>query len=213
MGRQLRRAVLLAAFLLVTACQGDKGSAAPEKGACDTVLGEDVESAVRRVAGVPDSVEITRYGHPEDSADELIANVDAGTPDEAKRLDFCRFYRESVEAVPSVEVSFSVVREVPASRGADALGKRYRMAKGAVAATRLGVLYFECFSKELSRGDGAKVLVRGQSRTNDEVAESDAAAYQDNLRIVHASSRAFAELLGCEANAGIPATFSMPPEV
>ncbi|MFF2212842.1 hypothetical protein [Streptomyces antibioticus] len=173
-----------------------------------------MESAVRRVAGVPDSVKIRRYGHPEDSADELIANVDAGTPDEAKRLDFCRFYRESVEVIPSVEVRFSVVREVPASSsGADALGKSYRMAKGAVATTKLGVLYFECFSKKLSRGEGAKVLVRGESRTNDEVAESEAAAYQDNLRIVHASSRAFAELLGCEANAGLPATFSMPPEV
>ncbi|MEU3276814.1 hypothetical protein [Streptomyces antibioticus] len=172
-----------------------------------------MESAVRRVAGVPDSVEVNRYGHPGDSADELIANVDAGTPDEAKRLDFCRFHRESVEVMPSVEVRFSVVREVPASGGADALGKSYRMAKGAVATIKLGVLYFECFSKKLSRGDGAKVLVRGESRTNDEVAESEAAAYQDNLRIVHASSRAFAELLGCEANAGIPATFSMPPEV
>ncbi|MET9056708.1 hypothetical protein ABZX99_02660 [Streptomyces antibioticus] len=208
--------MLVVAFLLVTGCQGDKGSAgegAAEKGICYTALGKDVESAVRRVAGIPNSVKITRYGHPQDSADELIANVDAGTPDEAKRLDFCRFYRESVVAVPPVEVSFSVVREVPASRGADALGKSYRMAKGAVATTKLGVLYFECFSKKLSRGEGAKVLVRGASRTNDEVAESEAAAYQDNLRIVHASSRAFAELLGCEANAGIPATFSMSPEV
>ncbi|MFE8011437.1 hypothetical protein ACFU3O_01695 [Streptomyces antibioticus] len=209
--------MLVAAFLLVTGCQGDKGSAgegAAEKGICYTALGKDVESAVRRVAGIPDSVRITRYGHPQDSADELIANIDAGTPDEAKRLDFCRFYRESVEVTPSVEVSFWVVPEVPASSsGADALGKSYRMAKGAVATTKLGVLYFECFSKKLSRGEGAKVLVRGASRTNDEVAESDAAAYEDNLRIIHASSRVYAELLGCEANAGIPATFSMPPEV
>ncbi|NUV65040.1 hypothetical protein [Streptomyces sp. CAI-85] len=209
--------MLVAAFLLVTGCQGDKGSAgegAAEKGICYTALGKDVESAVRRVAGIPDSVKITRYGNPEDSVDKLITMVAMGTPEKATRLEFCRFYRETVVSSPPVEVTFWGVREVP-KRGADALGKSYRMAKGAAATSKLGVLYFECSSEEFSLGLGGatKVLIRGESRTNDEVAESDAAAYEDNLRIIHASSRVYAELLGCEANAGIPATFSMPPEV
>lgn len=87
------------------------------------------------------------------------------------------------------------------------------MGKVARATTKKGLLYFECSSSKFSLGAGATVLVRGESRTSDEVTEAEDAAQEDNLRIVYESSRAFSELLGCKTNAGLPDSFTMPPKV
>jgi hypothetical protein len=209
---------LLAAALAMAGCQsedskgGNSASPTSEKWSCGKVLSAQVEEAVRRVADIPASVKVNRYGHPKDAADGLIANHDAGTLGKADNLGFCSFYRETVEAIPSVEVKFSLVEDIP-EKSDDSIGEYYRLGKAAVATTKKGVLYFECSSKKFSMGDGAAVLVRGESRTNDEVTESEAAAREDNLRIVYESSRALSDLLGCKSNAGLPSSFSMPPEV
>ncbi|KOU55240.1 hypothetical protein ADK57_45150 [Streptomyces sp. MMG1533] len=111
-----------------------------------------------------------------------------------------------------MQVEFSLVQEV-SERAEGTIGKDYRMGKLARASTKLGVLYFECSSKRFSLGAGATVLVRGESRTNDEVTETEEAAQEDNLRIIYESSRAFSDLLKCKSHAGLPADFKMPPEL
>jgi hypothetical protein len=209
--------VLISVALAATGCQGEdsknRNSASPsaEKWSCEKILGPQGEVAVRRVADIPNSVKIRFSGHPEDTAGDFVAKYDAGVADEAEDLDFCRIYRESAEVLPSVEVRFSLVQEIPESSD-DSIGAEYRMGKVARATTKKGVLYFECSSAKFSLGAGATVLVRGESRTIDEVTESENAAQEDNLRIVYASSRAFSELLGCKSNAGLPDSFTMPPQ-
>ncbi|MEU9571760.1 hypothetical protein AB0D62_18080 [Streptomyces massasporeus] len=205
-------------ILAVTGCHGgesnDGNSASPTsgKGFCENVLSAQGEEAVRRVAGIPNSVEMRFSGHSKDSADELVSNYDSGAPGKAKNLDFCRVYRESSEVMPSIQVEFSLVQEVE-QREESTIGKDYRMGVLARASGKLGVLYFECSSKRFDSGAGATVLVRGESRSNDHVAESEKAAREDNLRIIYESSRAFSDLLDCKANAGLPDDFKIPPEL
>ncbi|MFJ4280731.1 hypothetical protein [Streptomyces massasporeus] len=192
----------------------DENSADPTsgEGSCEKALSIQGEEAVRRVAGVPDSVKMRFSGHSKDSADELVSNYDSGAPGEANNLDFCRAYRDSSEVMPSIQIEFSLVQEVE-KREETTIGQDYRMGVLARASTKLGVLYFECSSKRLNSGAGATVLVRGESRSNDEAAESEKATQEDNLRIIYESSRAFSSLLDCKSNAGLPATFKMPPEL
>ncbi|MFE9626876.1 hypothetical protein [Streptomyces sp. NPDC006527] len=210
--------VLTAAFLAISACQagGEGGEASPipspGEWSCDKILGVQAEQAVRRVSGIPDSIKISRSGDPKDAADELVANYDAGTPDSADRLDFCRFYRGSEVVIPAVEVRFSLTRKVEAL-SKNSIVDEYRMGRSARANDRLGILYFECTSDRFYLGGGATVLVRGESRVNPEPAASGVTAREDNLRIIYESSRAFSDLLGCKSNAGLPASFTMPPEV
>ncbi|MEU0111574.1 hypothetical protein ABZ313_40385 [Streptomyces sp. NPDC006251] len=205
-------------ILAVAACHGgesndgNSASTTSDKGLCENVLSAQGEEAVRRVAGIPDSVKMRFSGHAKDSADELVSHYDSGAPGEAHNLDFCRVYRGSSEVMPSVQVEFSLVQEVE-KREESAIGKDYRMGVLARASTKLGVLYFECSSKRFNSGAGATVLVRGESRSNDEVSESEKAAQEDNLRIIYESSRAFSDLLDCKSNAGLPADFKMPPEL
>ncbi|MFE0449817.1 hypothetical protein ACFW2D_00715 [Streptomyces sp. NPDC058914] len=157
-------------------------------------------------------MKISYYGDPEDTADELIANFDAGTPEEATRLDFCSFYKGNEVVTPSVRVRFSLEQEVEAL-GENSIVDEYRMGKSARAGDKLGILYFECTSDRFYLGAGSTVLIRGESRVSFEAAETGTAAREDNLRIIHDSSRAFADLLDCKSNAGLPAGFTMPPEV
>ncbi len=87
------------------------------------------------------------------------------------------------------------------------------MAKTALAGVKVSVLYFECSSKKFSLGAGATVLIRGEFRATLEPSEREDAARQDTLRVVYESSRILSGLLNCKSNAGLPATFTMPPEV
>jgi hypothetical protein len=210
--------LMMAVALVATGCQGegsnDGASASPssEKRSCDKILGAQAEEAARRVAGIPDSVKINHYGDPKDAADELIANYDAGTPDKVDRLDFCSFYRESDEVIPVVRVRFSLEQEIE-ELTKDSIVEEYRMGKSARTNDRLGILYFECTSDRFYLGAGATVLIRGEARVSLEAAESEVAAQEDNLRIIYESSRAFSDLLGCKSNAGLPASFTMPPKM
>ena len=87
------------------------------------------------------------------------------------------------------------------------------MGKSALGGVGVGVLYFECSSKKFSLGAGATVLVRGEVRSRYQTSEPEDAAREDNLRIIYESSRALSDLLDCQSNAGLPVSFSMPPEV
>jgi hypothetical protein len=205
-------------ILALAACHGgesnDGNSESPTsaKRSCENFLSAQGREAVRRVAGIPDSVKMRFSGHSNESADEVVSNYDSGAPGEANNLDFCRIYRESSEVMPSVQVEFSLVQEVE-KREEGTIGKDYRMGVLARASAKLGVLYFECSSTRFKSGAGATVLLRGESRSNDDVSESEKVAPEDNLRIIYESSRAFSGLLECKSNAGLPADFKMPPEL
>lgn len=209
--------LLVAASFMVSGCQGggskgdNSASPSPGKWSCAKIVSARTEDAVRRTAGIHDSVGIRFHGDPADVAGELIAKVDAGTPAEADHLEFCSIYRESGEVIPAVRVRFSVEEKVE-SLGKSPIVREFRMGKSARAGDRLGILYFECSSAKFALGAGGTVLVRGESRVSFEPSETGAAAQEDNLRIVYEYSRAFADLLGCKSNAGLPATFTMPPK-
>lgn len=205
-------------ILALTACYGeasnDGNSENPTsaRGFCENALSAQGKEAVRRVAGIPDSVRMRFSGHSKEGANEIVSSYDSGASGEAENLDFCRIYRGSSEVMPSVQVEFSLVQEVE-KREEGTIGKDYRMGVLSRANAKLGVLYFECSSARFKSGAGATVLVRGESRSNDEVTESGKAAPEDNLRIIYESSRAFSGLLECKSNAGLPTDFKMPPEL
>lgn len=208
--------VLITATLVMTGCQGGEpkdGNSASQSSAkepCGEVLSEMGEEAVRRVADVRG--EVSYSGSPQAAADELILQQTTGEAKGSNFVDFCRFYKGSSVVTPAVRVIFSLEQEV-STLGKDPIVNEFRMGKSARAGERLGILYIECSSEKFSAGAGATVLVRGESRMNDEITESEAAAQKDNLRIIYESSRALVGLLDCKSKAGLPATFTMPPEV
>lgn len=208
----------IAVVLLTAGCQGGKsksGSAASPSSAevtCDKVLSTQAKEAMRRVADIPESAKTSFLGDPQGAAGGLVAKYDAGAAKERDYEYFCGVHEGSA-GLASAQVRFSLVQEFPKKGEAASIFKEYRMAKVALAGVKVGVLYFECSSKKFSLGAGATVLVRGEVRSLYETSESESAAREDTLRIVYESSRALSELLDCGSNAGLPATFSMPPEL
>ncbi|MFG2931950.1 hypothetical protein [Streptomyces achromogenes] len=83
------------------------------------------------------------------------------------------------------------------------------MRKAALVGPRTASLYFDCSSAKF---DGTTQLVRGEVRTAYEDTEPPAAARKGHLRVLHDSSRALSDLLGCEGGTGITGAFAMPPE-
>lgn len=210
--------LLIAAALVVTACQGgeskgeNSASQSSAKKSCENALSAQGKQAVRRVSGIPASREISFYGAPQETADELAAQHDSGTADVFDEIPFCRIHEGSSVVIPEVEVEFSLAQDIP-EPSKDTIVKEYRMGKSASAGAKVGILYFECSSKKFSLGAGATVLVMGVARVSGEVTEPEGMARRDNLRIIYESSRALSKLLDCKSNAGLPASFTMPPEL
>jgi hypothetical protein len=167
---------------------------------------------MKRIADIPASVKTTFLGDPQGTADGLVAQHDAGTASEWDEEDFCSVHKGSA-GLDSVQVRFSLADEPPKDGQTASIFKEYRMAKAALAGVKVGVLYFECSSKKFSLGAGATVLIRGEVRSRYETSESENAAREDTLRIVYESSRVLSDLLDCKSNAGLPDSFTMPPEV
>jgi hypothetical protein len=176
------------------------------------VLSTQGKQAVRRVADIPASQSISFYGDPQDAADKLVAQYAAGAAGDFDEVSFCRIHQGSAVVIPEVEVKFSLTQKLPESSKQSILDD-YRMGKSASAGAKVGLLYFECSSKRFALGAGATVLVMGASRVSGEVTEPEDKAQQDNLRIIYESSRTLSGLLGCKSNAGLPSSFTMPPEV
>ncbi|MFG2128257.1 hypothetical protein ACGFNV_10695 [Streptomyces sp. NPDC048751] len=167
---------------------------------------------MKRIADIPASVETTYLGDPQRAADGLVAQYDAGTASEWAEEGFCAAHEGSA-GLDSARVTFSLAQEVPEEGKVASIFKEYRMAKAALAGIKVGVLYFECSSGNFASGAGATVLVRGEVRSRYETSEAEGAARKDTLRVVYEASRALSKLLGCKSNAGLPSSFSMPPEV
>ncbi|MFI5677774.1 hypothetical protein [Streptomyces cellulosae] len=209
---------LLAAAFAMVSCQAEvpkSGSAASPssaEGTCEGILDAQVKAAMKRIADIPQSVKVTYLGNPQRTADHLVAQHDVGSASEWDDTNFCGVHTGST-GLESVRVSFSLPEEPHETGHAASIFKEYKMAKAALAGVKVGVLYFECSSKKFAMGAGATVLIRGEVRSRYETSEPEEAAREDTLRIVYESSRALSDLLGCKSNAGLPSSFSMPPEV
>ncbi|MGW3017695.1 hypothetical protein [Streptomyces longwoodensis] len=210
--------LLTAAILLVAGCQGEdkqSGSQAPartEGPSCAHVFSTQGKEAVKRMADIPASSSATFLGRPQEAAERLVAQYDAGTPDKSRAVDFCDVHKEAA-GLDSAQVSFSLAEDVPERGRSASIFKEYRMAKAALVGTKVGVLYFACASKQLAAGKGGTVLVRGEVRSRYETSAPDSTARQDALRVIYESSFSFSKLLGCKSNADLPETFTMPPEL
>ncbi|MDN3265546.1 hypothetical protein QWJ26_38235 [Streptomyces sp. CSDS2] len=82
------------------------------------------------------------------------------------------------------------------------------MGKAALVGPKTASLYFDCSSAKFG---GTTQLLRGEIRATYEDTEPPAAARKDHLRVLHDSSRALSDLLGCEGGSGITGEFVMPP--
>jgi hypothetical protein len=167
---------------------------------------------MKRISDIPASTKATILGDPQRAADGLVAQHDTGTVSEWDDEYFCSAHRGSA-GLDSARVEFSLAEEPPEAGQVASIFKEYRMAKSALAGIKVGVLYFECSSKKFSSGTGATVLVRGEVRSRYETSEPEDAAREDTLRIVYESSRILSGLLDCKSNAGLPNSFTMPPEI
>ncbi|MFI6405271.1 hypothetical protein [Streptomyces sp. NPDC050548] len=209
--------VLIAVALTVAGCQGggskaaDPPSRSPASESCDRSLSSSVKAAMKRVADIPVSVKTSFIGHPQRTADQVVARYEAGGVGDLSSISFCGAYKGS-SGLDSVMVSYYLPEDSPGKGQAAETFKEYRMGKLALAGVKVGVLYFECTSGKFSGSSGAPVLIRGEVRSRYEASESAAAARTDNLRILHGSSRTLASLLNCETSSGLSDTFSMPPE-
>ncbi|MEV6178663.1 hypothetical protein [Streptomyces sp. NPDC052015] len=209
---------VITSALMVAGCQGedsksdDTATPSAAEVTCGEILSAQAKAAMKRIANIPASVSTSYLGDPQGAVDGLVAQYDAGTASEWNDEDFCGAYKGSA-GLDSVRVRFSLAEEPPEKGNVASPFKEYRMAKAAIAGVKVGVLYFECFSDKFSSGAGATVLVRGEVRSRYETSESADAAREDTLRIVYESSRALSDLLDCKSNAGLPASFTMPPEV
>lgn len=210
--------VLIAAVLVMTGCQdgeskgGSSASQSPAALSCDKVLSTQAKEAMKRVAGISASTEAVFIGDVQRTADELVGQYDAGVNDPNADIDFCGAHRGS-SGLASAFVRFSLPQEVPEEGKVASIFKEYSMGKAALAAAKVGVLYFECSSEKFGGGAGTAVLVRGEVRSSYEATESEAAAREDNLRIVYESSRALSGQLQCKSNSGLSADFKMPTEL
>ncbi|WP_159053166.1 hypothetical protein [Streptomyces regalis] len=211
-------AVSIAAIFLTVGCQGgesnDGRSVKPSAAevTCDKIMSAQAKAAMKRIADIPDSAKVAYLGNPQGAADDLVALYDTGTASEWDEVDFCGAHKGS-EGLGSVQVRFALADKLPEEGNVASIFKKYSMAKAALAGVKVGVLYFECSSKNFASGAGATVLVRGEVRSRYETSEPEEAAREDALRIVYESSRAVADLLACKSNAGLPGSFTMPPEV
>jgi hypothetical protein len=210
--------LLTATILLLAGCQGEDkqgGNEAPartEGPSCAQVFSAQGKEAIKRMADIPASSSTTFLGHPQEAAERLVAQYDAGTPDKSSAVDFCDVHKEAA-GLDSAQVSFSLAQDVPERGKSASVFKEYRMAKAALVGTKVGVLYFECTSKRWAAGTGATALVRGEVRSRYETSAPDSTARQDALRVTYESSLFLSELLGCKSNADLPAAFTMPPEL
>ncbi len=210
--------VSIAAVLAMAGCQSGESKSGPSASpssaevTCERVLNAEAKAAIKRIADIPRSVKVTYIGSPQRTADHLVALHDAGNVSEWDEANFCGAHKGSA-GLESVQVKFSLAEESPKTGHAASIFKEYRMAKAALAGIKVGVLYFECSSKKFAAGAGATVLVRGEVRSRYETSEPEETAREDTLRIIYESSRALSDLLGCNSNAGLPSSFSMPPEV
>jgi hypothetical protein len=199
--------LLLAVALVATGCQ-DEGTKAQHaaKASCDKLLSTRAKAAMLRVAGIPASAETEFLGDPQRTVDQLAEQYLKGKAD-SQDFTLCGAYKRS-SGLDSVRVQFSLAHELPEKGKSASFFKEYRMGKAALAGTKVAVLYFECTSAQFS---GTNQLVRGEVRSRYEVDEPSTAAREDNLRIVHDSSRALSGLLKCKAGSGVTDSFKMPP--
>lgn len=215
---RLKIALVLIAVALTTAgCQGGGSTAAdaasPSEAAsrsCDKSLSTPVKEAMKRVAGFPVSVKSSFIGDPQRAAEQVVARYEAGGVGDLTSIDFCGAYKGS-SGLDSVMVSYYLPQSTPEKGKVAEIFKEYRMGKTALA-VKVGVLYFECASAKFGGTSGTSVLIRGEVRSRNEASESAAAAREDNLHILHDTSRTLASLLNCKENSGLSDTFSMPSE-
>lgn len=145
--------LLTAAILLLAGCQGEDkqgGSEAPartEGPSCAQVFSAQGKEAIKRMVDIPASSSTTFLGHPQEAAERLVAQYDAGTPDKSSAVDFCDVHKEAA-GLDSAQVNFSLTQDVPERGKSASVFKEYRMAKAALVGTKVGVLYFECTSKQ-----------------------------------------------------------------
>lgn len=115
-----------------------------------------------------------------------------------------------------VQAAMKRVADLPVSAKTSFIGDRQRAAEQVVARYEA---FKECrMGKTALAGvkvggtSGASVLIRGDVRSRSEASESAAATREDNLHILHGTSRTLASLLNCKENSGLSDTFRMPSE-
>lgn len=210
--------VLIAVALATAGCQSGGSKAADAaspsgaaSGSCDKSLGTPVKAAMKRVADIPVSAKTSFIGDPQRAAEQVVARYEAGGVGDLTGIAFCGVYKGS-SGLDSLTVSYYLPQSTP-EKGKDAeTFKEYRMGETALAGVKVGVLYFECTSGKFGGTSGTSVLIRGEVRSRNETSESAAAAREDNLHILHDTSRTLASLLNCKGNSGLSDTFSMPSE-
>ena len=210
--------VLIAVVLAAAGCQGGGSKAADAtspseaaSGSCDRSLSAPVKAAMKRVADLPVSAKTSFIGDPQRAAEQVVARYEAGGAGDLTGIAFCGAYKGS-SGLDSVMVSYYLPRSTPEKGKVAETFKEYRMGKTALAGVKVGVLYFECVSGKFGGTSGTSVLIRGEVRSRSEASESAAAAREDNLHILHDTSRTLANLLNCQEDSGLSDTFSMPSE-
>ncbi|MYY00052.1 hypothetical protein GT045_35990 [Streptomyces sp. SID486] len=201
--------LLVPLALAVTGCQGGEtkgGGPSAARTTCAGVLDAQTESAVRRLADIHGPAKVEYEGDPALTASQLAAQYLTGKADQ-KDYFFCGAYRGSAEH-ESVRINFSLTQELPRASTTGSEFKGYRMGKLARVSSRAGYLYFDCSSVKFDR---TTQLVRAEIDPITGVTEPSDAAREDNLRVLHGSSRALSRLLECEPGTGITGSFTVPP--
>ncbi|MEU7414155.1 hypothetical protein AB0B40_33425 [Streptomyces sp. NPDC042638] len=202
---------LVTLVLAATGCQSgeakdERPSAA--RTSCAEVLDAQTKSAIRRLADIPAPAKVEYEGDPALTANQLVTQYLTGKPDQREYF-FCGAYKDSSEH-ESVRIDFSLTHVLPRADTTGSEFQGYRMGKAARVSSRAGYLYFDCSSAKFDR---TTQLVHAELEPIFRVTETAAAAREDNLRVLHGSSRALSRLLGCEKGTGITGAFTMPPTV
>jgi hypothetical protein len=74
------------------------------------------------------------------------------------------------------------------------------------------VVYAECVSSSFHLANPKPVLIRGEIENRIPPDGKDDTVREENLRVLHAVFLAVARELRCKDDAGLPATFRMPPK-